>query len=204
MHIEFLVEELSAEAALNELLPKIFGQLITWHIHVHKGKQDLLRKLPARLAGYSRWLPADWRIIVLVDEDRANCIELKQALEAAASQAGLSTKTKPRTNGDFRIINRIAVEELEAWFFGDIAAIHEAFPRVKSSPLLGSKFRNPDAIAGGTWEALESLLQKHGYYSAGLLKIEAARMIAFHMDPARNRSKSFIHFRDALYHLLPR
>ena len=52
------------------------------------------------------------------------------------------------------------IEELEAWFFGDIAAIHAVYPRV--SIHLGSRanFRDPDAIPGGTWEALERVFKR--------------------------------------------
>ena len=42
MHIEFLVEEPSAEAALKNLVPKISGQDVSFMIHPHQGKQDLL------------------------------------------------------------------------------------------------------------------------------------------------------------------
>ena len=61
-----------------------------------------------------------------------------------------------------------------------------------------AKYRDPDAITGGTWEALERLLQKAGYFKTGLRKIEAARSIAAHMDPTRNTSQSFQVFRSAL------
>ena len=94
----------------------------------------------------------------------------------------------------FVVLNRIAVEELEAWFFGDIAALANAFPGV--SPTLGAqaRYRDPDAIAGGTWEALQRVLQKAGYFGGGLPKIEVARTLAKHMDPARNTSSSFRQF----------
>lgn len=74
MHLEFLVEEPSAEAALENLLPLMLGAAVTYQIHVHQGKQDLLLKLPARLRGYRRWLPPEWRIVALVDEDRQDCL----------------------------------------------------------------------------------------------------------------------------------
>lgn len=52
MHIEFLVEEFSAQAALQNLLPKILSAEITFDIHAFRGKDDLLGKLPARLQGF--------------------------------------------------------------------------------------------------------------------------------------------------------
>ncbi len=196
MHLEVLVEESSAEAALGNLLPKIVGREVTHSIHPHQGKSDLLDKLPSRLRGYENWLPADWRIVVLVDQDRSGCREIKGRLERAAAQAGLVTKSTRLPS--FQVLNRLAVEELEAWFFGDVEAIVQAYPGVP--PILGQKarYRDPDAIAGGTWEALERVLQRAGYFRNGLRKIEAARAISAHMAPERNRSRSFRVFRDAL------
>jgi hypothetical protein len=47
-HVELIVEELSAEAALHELLPPLLGPL-TFSVHACQGKNDLLKQLPARL-----------------------------------------------------------------------------------------------------------------------------------------------------------
>jgi len=202
MHIELLVEEPSAEAALNELLPKILGERSSWAIHVHQGKGDLLAKLTPRLKGYASWLPHDSRIVVLVDRDAKECHELKKELEAAAHRAGLSTRSRPGRGGRVQVVNRIAVEELEAWFFGDISALCAAFPRLPSTLDRKARYRDPDAIKGGTSEALERELQHAGHLRGGLRKIEAARTIAKHMEPARNCSRSFCHFRDALVDLV--
>ena len=202
-HIELLVEEPSAEAALIELIPKIIGSRATWAIHPHQGKKDLLNKLPQRLRGYASWLPHNAYIVVLIDEDRENCKRLKQQLENAASDARLSTRNSPINGTRIQVVNRIAVEELEAWFFGDAPAIMQAYPGIPPSLSQKAKYREPDAIAGGTWEALERVLQRAGYFKAGLAKIEVARSIARKMDPQRNRSSSFRCFRDAILMLLP-
>lgn len=199
MHLEILVEEPSAEATLNYLVPRIVPD-VSFDVHPYSGKPDLLAKLPQRLQGYSKWLPDDWRIVVLVDEDREDCLTLKQQLEGAANKAGLvmrssaASKQKP-----IQLANRIAIEELEAWFFGDVPAIVQAYPKV--SPNLGkkAKYRDPDGIGGGTWEALERVLKKAGYHPGG--KIEVARNISQHMDPDNNTSHSFQVFRDALREL---
>lgn len=190
MHLELLLEEPSAEAFLRGLLPRLVPAGTTWNPIVFQGKKDLLGNLERRLKGYRPWIPAHWKIVVLIDEDRTDCQELKMRLEAAAAAAGLLTKTAAKGRR-FVILNRIAVEELEAWFFGDTAALAAAFPGV--SPNLGAKaaYRNPDAIAGGTWEALERVLQRAGYYGGGLPKIEVARELAKHMAVDRNSSASF-------------
>jgi len=197
MHVEFLVEEPSAEAALANVVPRIVGTDATFKIHPHNGKRDLLAKLPDRLAGYAPWLPQDWRIVVLIDEDRQACRDLKQELERAARRAGLVTWSANKSPLA-RVLNRLAVEELEAWFFGDVDALRSAFPRVSPSLANRAAFRDPDAIRGGTWEALERVLKRVGYYPGGLLKTDASRRISEHMIPERNRSRSFVVFRDAL------
>lgn len=200
MHIEVLVEDASTETALTSLLPRILPPTATWQIHPHRGKRDLLRKLRGRLRGYREWLPQHWRIMVLVDEDRQDCRSLKHELEGAARDAGWLTG--PAVAGDSpRLMIRIAVEELEAWFFGDVAAIRAGYPRVAARLGDQARYRDPDAIEGGTWEALERVLQDAGYHEGGLRKIETARVIATHMNPEVNRSRSFACFRDGLRRL---
>lgn len=194
MHLEVLVEEVSAERALRILLPKIVGSHVTFDIHAYQGKRDLLLKLPSRLRGYGRWIGnTNTKIVILVDEDRQDCHRLKAKLEGAAAQAGLSTKTasggKP-----FDVLNRVVIEELEAWFFGDCDAIQAAYPRVPTSLQSRKAFRYPDEIAGGRWEQLDRVLQQAGYHRGGLAKAVAAGDIASLMDPARNRSPSFQQF----------
>lgn len=190
MHIEFLLEEPSAEAFLADFMPKILPAETSCNFIQFQGKIDLLANLENRLKGYRDWLPKDWRIVVLIDEDRENCVMLKAKLEAAAAAAGLTTKTKAG-KGAFVVLNRIAIEELEAWFLGDVEGLRAAYPRVPAS--LGSRenFRDPDAVAGGTWEALERVLQKAGYFPGGLGKIELARTMAHHVNSGRNQSRSF-------------
>lgn len=198
MHIEFLVEEPSTEAALTNLIPGILGKHHTFKIHPFQGKHDLLKSLPDRLRAYKEWIPEDWRIIVLVDEDREDCLRLKSLLETAAKGVGLETKTSCKGKGTFQVLNRLAVEELEAWFFGDIEALRAIYPRIP--PTLGQKarYRDPDRIRGGTWEALERELKKAGYYSAGMPKIEVSRNISRYMNTTRNRSHSFKVFIDGI------
>ena len=202
MHIEFLVEEPSAEVALHNLVPKIVGLEVSYNIHVFQGKPDLIKSLPNRLRGYRSWLPDNWRIVVLVDEDREGCLKLKERLEKIAKNEGLITRSVAGPSGSFQVINRLAIEELEAWFFGDVTALRTAYPKVPKGLDRRNHYRNPDAIQGGTWQALERVLKSAGYYRGGLPKKEAARRISKYMDPTRNTSKSFQVFRDALQELV--
>ena len=191
MHIEFLVEEESCAEALLLLVPKIIGGQVTSATHIFQGKTDLLGSLPARLRGYAPWLPSDWRIVVVVDRDADDCAALKARLENMARDEGLVTRSVAPDKKRFHVLNRIAIEELEAWFLGDVGALATAYPRVPVTLARKRGYRDPDRIAGGTWEALERALQRAGYYRAGIPKIEVARNIARHMTPSFNRSHSF-------------
>lgn len=198
MHIEFLVEEPSAEAALSNILPKVFEPTTSFAIHPYQGKQDLLKKLPSRLRGYKAWLPREWRIVILIDADDEDCRRLKGRLEDIAQNSNLLTKSAARNSSNFQVLNRLAIEELEAWFLGDIEALNAAYPRISLNLGNKAKYRDPDAITGGTWEALERELKRVGYFTGGLSKISAAREISLHMVPERNRSHSFQVFRRGL------
>ncbi len=195
MWIEFFLEEQSAAELIYSLVPMILPNA-EFLVYTFDGKPDLLSKLPGQLKAYSNGLADDQFIIVLVDQDNDECRNLKLRLENYAAEAGL--KTLSNSHGQFQVINRIAIEELEAWFFGDVEAIHKAYPRVPAT--LGKKapYRDPDSISGGTCERLGKLLKDKGYHPGGLEKIRAAREISRHMDPDRNRSKSFQVFRNAL------
>jgi len=178
MHLELLVEEPSMEAALGELLPRIVPGH-SYRVHAHQGKPDLLRKVEQRLRAYARMAWPDLRVVVVVDRDDDDCHALKRRLTDVCVSAGCDA------------LCRIAIEELEAWFFGDVPAMRAAYPKVPTSLASQAKFRDPDAIAGGTWEALERVLARAGYYRTGMPKVEVARRISVHMDPYKNTSRSF-------------
>jgi hypothetical protein len=126
--------------------------------------------------------------VILVDRDDEDCYKLKQKLCDASH---IVTQKKGTI-----VLHRIAIEELEAWFLGDIAAIRVSYPRIPVSLAQKAKFRDPDAIKGGTWETLDKLLKDYGYQ--GLFKTHFAQQVAPNMDVENNRSKSFQVFRDGL------
>jgi hypothetical protein len=194
---ELLVEEPSMEAFLRRVVPKIVGARATFDIFQFQCKARLLAELPRRLAAYRRWAPPDLRVIALVDRDRESCRPLKARMEQSARTAGLSTPSG-KLDGDWKVANRIAIEELEAWYFGDWDAVCAAFPRVDATANKRRGQRDADAIRGGTWEAFERILQKGGYFRGGLAKTEAADRVAAHFEPLRCRSRSFQVFRRTL------
>jgi hypothetical protein len=196
-HLEILVEEISMEVFLSELLPNMIGGNKSYAIHSFQGKNDLLKNLAARLQGYSLWLPDNWRILVVVDRDDDDCRKLKKKLERIAFGAGLVTKSKDGS-GVWKLVNRISIEELEAWYFGDWVAVKDAYPRVSEAIPRKAQCRLPDEIHGGTWEAFERVMKKSGDFRTGLRKTEAARSIGRQIIPERNSSHSFQMFASAI------
>jgi len=188
--------------ALQNLIPQIIGD-VSLKFHVFDGKHNLLRNVESRLRGYAAAFRSwtDAAVVVLVDEDREDCLALKGELESAAAATDLGTVTAPR-RGKVHVLNRIAIEELEAWFFGDPDAVVAAYPKVKRRTFPQAALRDPDSIRGGTWEALERLLNKHDYHLGGLRKVECAAAISAHMDVSRNSSRSFNHFCQGLEKLI--
>ena len=199
------VEEPSMRETIETLLPRLVQRSDVEHRVIdHGSKHALLDAVPNRLRGYANWPEPALRVLILVDRDDDECVALKLRLEQAAVSAGLSTKTNSDTGGQFTVVNRVVIEELESWFLGDVPAIVAAYPGV--SPTLGAtaKFRNPDAVAGGTWEALFRVLKQAGYYTGleRMPKMEVARRIAPLMNASHNRSASFEAFRTGLAALL--
>lgn len=192
MYIEFFLEEESAEGALKIILPKILSDDVNCTFHVSQGKHDLLKNLPTLLKGFNPPIADNRRIMVLIDEDREDCFQLKAQLEAIARAAGFVTKSSAPQEGDFQVVNQLAIEELEAWFFGNVEALRNAYPRVSRN----AQYQDPDAIENGTSEALGRALRR--YYPKRLPKTKVARKIAQHMELCRNTSRSFQVFVEGL------
>lgn len=193
--LDVLVEEPSAKAALDILLPKLAAGHARFAVRNFGSKYKLLKELPKRLSGYAQRIQKgeDLRILVLIDQDSDDCKALKQRLENTATERGLATKSRPDAKGRFVVVNRIAVEELESWFIGDPEALRSAFSKLPPATNKGI-FARPDNQNGKAWENLHRFLKKHGIYKSSYPNIEAAQKITPHIDPARNRSPSFRQF----------
>lgn len=212
MHIEVLVEDSSGAALMSHLMPKLLGESVgehQWRIHDFKGvgripkgltsKADprvetLLDKLPRMLEGYGK--SGYEAVLVVVDSDRHDAVAFRRDLEGALKMC----PNAPRT------VFGIATEEIEAWYFGDRAALIEAYPRADKKVL--GRYQQ-DAICG-TWEMLAdalvrggaSAIKKLGHRKAGDFKHECANRIGPLMDVSRNMSPSFCNTRRAVADLL--
>ena len=118
-HLVFLVEEPSMEAFLRTMLLRYIGNR-EFDVHAFQGKDGMLRRLEGRLRAYASGAIGESRIVVLVDRDGENCHCLKEKLEAMAHRAGAGLRSRTRPGRRcWNIVNRIVIEELEAWYFGD-------------------------------------------------------------------------------------
>lgn len=168
MTLVFLLEEKSMKAFLDILLPKILPPDVNFYTIAHEGKSDLKKSLPIKLKA---WNIPDSRFLVVQDQDSNDCRALKQELLQLC--------------GEYKreILVRIACHELEAWYWGDLEAVQQAYH--KDLGKIGRKraYRIPDNIVSPKRE-LQKLLPEHQ-------QIDGARRIAEYIEVDRNTSASF-------------
>jgi hypothetical protein len=167
--VVFMLEEPSLKALLLEMLPRLMPGLEFLCI-THEGKNDLEKSIPRKLRAWNT--PGD-RFVVVRDNDGGDCIALKERLHRICEDAG---------RGD--VLIRIACQELEAWYLGDLQAVGEAF-QIPGLPGLAAKarYRDPDRIAEPSAEIARLVPQ--------FQKVSGARRIGAHLSTERNRSHSF-------------
>ena len=145
-HVEVIVEEPSAEAALQSLLPTLLGE-VSFLVHAHQGKAELLKRLPDRLRGYALrrkndpWFRDHCRVVVLVDRDDDDCIELKKKLEKFAADAGLMSRRSSKAR-PYVIATRVAIEVMLSPRDVAIAAVPRTVWRAIASAASGSRPRS--------------------------------------------------------------
>ncbi len=123
----------------------------------------------------------------LYDQDSADCKILKAKLLGEAF---------PNGEPNLPLLIRIVCKELEAWYWGDMDAIEQAYPRFRASNYRNkAKYRNPDALANAK-EELKKILPE-------LAQISTAQKIAPFMNLEQNSSSSFNHFLNGLRNFVP-
>lgn len=167
--IVFLLEEASLKALLLELLPRLMPDLEFLCV-THEGKNDLEKSIPRKLRA---WKTPEDHFVVVRDNDRGDCLALKARLREICEEAGKDD-----------VLIRIACQELEAWYLGDLQAVGEAFQK-PGLPALAAKarYRDPDQIAEPSAEIARLVPE--------FQKVSGARRIGPHLSPERNRSHSF-------------
>jgi len=216
MHFEILVEDQSGRRLLDVIVPKIIGPAHTCRVCSYKGvgripknmrdtdqaqNRILLENLPKLLKGYGRTHagyqdPTMYAVVVVCDLDRKCFKEFRTQLQ------GILNACNPKPQARFCI----AIEEGEAWFLGDLAAIGAVYPQAR---LKGINEYIHDSICG-TWEVLAdalykggaSALREKGWMMIGAEKAIWADKISPQMNVDENASPSFCYFRDKLRELL--
>jgi Domain of unknown function (DUF4276) len=171
--IVFLLEELSAKALLESLLPRVLQPEIAVRCIPFEGKQDLEKNLVRRIRAYKN---PQARFIVLRDQDSApDCQALKGKLLALCAQSGKASDC----------LVRIACTELETFYLADLKAVECAL-NVSGLEKLQSnkKFRSPDCLGSPSAELKKLTKQKYE-------KIAGSRAIGPHLDLDNQRSPSF-------------
>lgn len=176
--IEFLVEEKSIAEILFVLLPKILPT--NWNLNQNyfirsfEGKSDLAKSIPKKSKIYGN-LP-NTGIVIIHDQDSADCKQLKNKLIKLA-----------KDNGNSRLLVRIVCRELESWYLGDFIAIQHAYPDFKAENYINlSKFRSPDKLVNAS-EELQKILPVYQ-------KISSAKKISHFLNIEQNKSESFNQF----------
>lgn len=166
----FLLEEPSMAVVLEVLLPKILPDDVFFRLVPHEGKSDLDRSIPRKVRG---WRAPGVYFIIVRDRESAECHALKASLTKLCEQGG-----RPDS------LVRIVCPSLEAWFLGDLVAVERAFEMnglATRSRL--KRFADPDRFNNAPDE-LKRMVRHYG-------KVAGARAIAPHLEPGRNRSRSF-------------
>lgn len=178
----FCLEEPSARAMLQGLLPRLLPTEVQVQYIVFEGKQDMHRQLVRRL---KHWLAPDSCFVVLRDQDSSDCRLLKQELRALCDAAG-----RPQA------LVRIACHELETFYLGDLAAVEQGLGLGGlTRQQHASKFRTPDRLANPAEELVK--LTKSRYQ-----KLAGSRAIGPHLRlDGSNTSASFCALVDGLKRL---
>lgn len=179
----FLLEEPSIKNVLEEILPKIIPDKISFLCIPHQGKQDLAKSIPIKIKAFK--FSPNTKFIIVHDQDSHDCKILKSELLESCRNAGQAN-----------VMIRIICHELESWFLGDLVAVEKAY-NLKSSSLSKQqsikKYRDPDQLNSAKQE-LKILV---GEYYPGT----HSKAIAPYLSLAENKSRSFQVFLEGIKNL---
>jgi len=163
MTLHVLVEGPSERAFISRWAPRLVsGQEVRVYPHQGKGtlpakldatpdphQRTLLHQLPAKLRSFAEALDADSDgVLILVDADDDDPAELAAKIESAVK----------RIAPKLRVAVRLAVEEMEAFYFGDLKALERVFPGADTNK---ARTYEPDSICG-TWELFGEVIGDGG------------------------------------------
>ena len=177
MNLVFFLEGQSEKTMLEILMPKVLdNNTIETKYIVFEGKYDLIEQLPTKLKGWYTPAPFTTKFIILLDQDKDECIELKKQISDICQKNNQSKNS----------LIRIACQELESWYFGDLNAVENGleinnFTKKNSNK---SQYRIPDNIEKPSKQLERITNNKYQ-------KIEGSRAIAEHLSIKNNTSTSY-------------
>jgi hypothetical protein len=128
-----LLEEPSAQAMLEGVLPRLLQDKAAVQYIVFEGKQDMEKQIARKLRN---WRKPDSVFLVMRDQDASDCADVKKKLKNLCQEAG-----KPEA------LVRIACRELESFYFGDLSAVagvlHTSTLKLRQGK---AQYRDPDNI----------------------------------------------------------
>ncbi|MBD3805793.1 DUF4276 family protein [Sulfuricurvum sp.] len=172
MTLVFFLEEPSAKAMLEGIIPRIVDSSVTVKYITFDGKQDLDKQIEKKI---KNWIIKDTKFIIIRDKDSGNCLVIKNNLERKCQNAGRDD-----------VLIRIACHELESWYLGDLQAVEKGLGVGGLSKLQEKqKYRDPDILGNASEELVR--LSKQTYQ-----KKAGSRAIAPFLNlDGRNKSYSF-------------
>jgi hypothetical protein len=202
MTVHILVEGLSDAVLLQRWARRVLpGQDV--EVHPHQGKGNLptdllarpdhrhrgvLDQLPATLRGFARTTSAERHaVVILVDADEQDPSVLAKNIERAAKAIAPSLSV---TVG-------VAVEETEAFYLGDLAALKKAFP---DANMKLARAYLPDSVCG-TCERFGEIVGDGGGNKVAWAEAMGPVLTT---TESKSRSPSFKSFLGALRNLLPK
>ena len=169
----FLLEEESAKAMLQGLLPRILDPRVQLRLMAFEGKQDLEKQMVKRMRGY---VNPHARFIVLRDQDSTpDCDRVKAKLLGLCVLAGRHAVS----------LVRIACHELESFYLADLQAVESALGitglvRHQNT----ARFRATDHVESPSRELAK--LTRGAYQ-----KVSGSRQLGPHLNIHNDRSVSF-------------
>jgi hypothetical protein len=169
----FLLEEPSAKAMLESVLPRMLDQETRFRCIPFEGKQDLERQLTRKIRAYQN---DQARFIVLRDQDsHPDCAAVKSRLLDLCHASGKAD----------RCLVRIACRELETFYLADLLAVEQSLGLVGLAKQQQSrKFKAPDHLGSPSRE-LKTLTGNR--YE----KVAGSRAIGQYLHLDNERSPSF-------------
>lgn len=169
-NLVFLLEEPSAKAMLEGVVPRLISSEIAVTYLTFHGKQDLDNNVERKIRLWQK--PAS-AFIIIRDQDSSDCTVVKQQL-----------LEKCAISGKDNTLVRVACHELESFYLGDIEVVGKVY-QMKVPSQNNRKYRAPDNLANAA-EELSKIT--HRQYQ----KIDGSRRIApFLKIDGTNRSHSF-------------